>query len=86
MCELPPIDLDKLPRVYATGNLVIHTDIGWVHIIRGEPEPEPVLHAEVPPLPPRFPQYREPPTAGMLNQLIAAVNAIITHLEYKEST
>lgn len=32
------VDLDTIPRLYATGDVVIKTAVGWVHIIRGEPE------------------------------------------------
>jgi hypothetical protein len=39
------IDLDAIPRIYATGDLVIETPIGLVHIIRTPEEPTGPLSA-----------------------------------------
>jgi hypothetical protein len=38
--SVPPevfVDLNAIPRLYATGDIVIKTDGTWVHVIRGEP-------------------------------------------------
>lgn len=52
--RLDTIDLDAIPRVYATGNLVVKTEIGWVHIIRGE-APDNVWDFRVPRGPVEYP-------------------------------